>query len=101
MRSNISTCSILIGAEGAAATGAAACTGSGITGFASVGVPLGDVPSMRRDIPTAVARIGRDLLLGDLAQHTRRIRADVPPDFSSALYASALWKPARASGSAA
>ena len=70
-------------------------------GFASVGVPLGDVPSMRRDIPTAVARIGRDLLLGDLAQHAQRIRADVPPDFSSALYASALWKPARAYGAAA
>ncbi|MGO4328744.1 FAD/NAD(P)-binding protein [Cupriavidus sp. 2TAF22] len=63
-------------------------------GFASTGVPLGDVPSMRRDIPGAVARISRDLLLADLALHELRIRADVPADFGPELYASAVRKAA-------
>lgn len=45
-------------------------------GFASVGLPLGDVPSMRRDIPRSVARISRDLLLADLALHEQRMRGD-------------------------
>jgi cation diffusion facilitator CzcD-associated flavoprotein CzcO len=60
-------------------------------GFASVGVPLGDLPSMRRDIPAVVARISRDLALADLARHEERVRAEVPADFDGALYASALW----------
>jgi len=61
-------------------------------GFASTGVPLGDVPSMRRDIPGAVARISRDLLLADLPLHERRIRGEVPVDFGPEFYAAALWK---------
>ena len=60
------------------------------SGFASVGVPLGDVPSMRRDIPAAVARIGHDLLHADLALHQARIDADVAPDFGAERYAAAL-----------
>ncbi|WP_458761657.1 SidA/IucD/PvdA family monooxygenase [Cupriavidus basilensis] len=70
-------------------------------GFASVGVPLGDVPSMRRDIPGSVARISRDLLLADLALHERRIRADVPADFGAEVYAGAVWKPTGAALAAA
>lgn len=70
-------------------------------GFASVGVPLGDVPSMRRDIPGSVARISRDLLLADLALHERRIRADVPADFGAEFYAGAVWKPTGAALAAA
>ncbi|QOT74722.1 SidA/IucD/PvdA family monooxygenase [Cupriavidus basilensis] len=70
-------------------------------GFASVGVPLGDVPSMRRDIPGSVARISRDLLLADLALHEQRIRADVPADFGAQFYAGAVWKPTGAALAAA
>ncbi|KDP87105.1 monooxygenase [Cupriavidus sp. SK-3] len=70
-------------------------------GFASVGVPLGDVPSMRRDIPASVARISRDLLLADLALHEQRIRGDVSADFGAEFYAGALWKPANTALAAA
>ena len=61
-------------------------------GFVSAGVPLGDLPSMRRDIPAVVARISRDLVLADLDQHEVRLRSDVPPDFDVSLYAAALWR---------
>lgn len=61
-------------------------------GFASVGVPLGDVPCMRRDIPATVARISQDLVLADLTRHEQRIRTHVPPDFGEELYGSARWK---------
>jgi cation diffusion facilitator CzcD-associated flavoprotein CzcO len=62
-------------------------------GFVSGGVPVGDVPSMKRSLPTVVARISRDLFLADLDRHEQRMRGDVPPDFGSDLYASAVWKP--------
>ncbi|MFZ4285810.1 SidA/IucD/PvdA family monooxygenase [Variovorax sp. HJSM1_2] len=61
-------------------------------GFASTGVPLGDVPSMRRDIPAAVAQISRDLALADLPLHLRRIEAEVAPDYGPELYAAAVWQ---------
>ncbi|MBV9824851.1 MAG: NAD(P)/FAD-dependent oxidoreductase [Alphaproteobacteria bacterium] len=56
-------------------------------GFVSGGWPIGDVPSMKRGIPTVVGRISRDLFLADLATHQRRLTADVPPDFTEELYA--------------
>lgn len=59
-------------------------------GFVSFGVPTGDVPSMKRDIPAIVARISRDLFFADFEHHARRMTADVPPDFTEAAYASAL-----------
>ncbi|HET7884336.1 MAG TPA: NAD(P)-binding domain-containing protein [Acetobacteraceae bacterium] len=59
-------------------------------GFVSFGLPIGDVPSMKRDIPTVVARISHDLFLADAAQHERRMIGDVPADFAPALYASAV-----------
>lgn len=61
-------------------------------GMVSRGVPLGDVPSMRRDIPALVSRIGRDLLLDDLPAHERRLRAEVPADFPAEVYAQAVWR---------
>lgn len=61
-------------------------------GYASVGAPLGDVPSMRRDIPAAVRRIGADLFLADLDLHEARARVDVEPDFGPDLYAGAVWQ---------
>ncbi|WP_436291198.1 MULTISPECIES: hypothetical protein [unclassified Variovorax] len=63
-------------------------------GFVSAGLPLGDVPSMRREIPAVVAHISRDLALADLELHEQRIRVEVAPDFDEDLYAAALWKPA-------
>ncbi|KAF1049473.1 SidA/IucD/PvdA family monooxygenase [Xylophilus sp.] len=65
-------------------------------GFASVGLPLGDVPSLRRDVPALVARISRDLVLADLDLHEQRIRAHVPPDFGDELYGPALWRGGKA-----
>jgi FAD-dependent urate hydroxylase len=59
-------------------------------GFVSFGVPTGDVPSMKRDIPTIVAHISRDLFLADFDQHARRMTRDVAPDFTEVAYASAV-----------
>jgi cation diffusion facilitator CzcD-associated flavoprotein CzcO len=59
-------------------------------GFVSFGLPIGDVPSMKRDIPTIVARISRDLFLADLETLERRMRGAVPPDFPAELYARAV-----------
>ncbi|MFP4896593.1 SidA/IucD/PvdA family monooxygenase [Paraburkholderia sp. EG304] len=61
-------------------------------GFVSAGVPVGDVPSMKRDIPSVVRRISRDLFLGDLAAHEARLTAPVPADFDESAYASSVWQ---------
>lgn len=60
-------------------------------GFVSFGVPVGDVPSMKRGHPAVTAAISRDLFLADFAHHQRRMTGDVPPDFGPALYAGAVW----------
>jgi FAD-dependent urate hydroxylase len=60
------------------------------SGFVSFGLPIGDVPSMKRDIPTIVARISSDLFLADIGAHERRMTGDVAPDFSEEIYASAV-----------
>jgi cation diffusion facilitator CzcD-associated flavoprotein CzcO len=62
-------------------------------GFVSFGVPIGDVPSMKRGIPTVTAQISRDLFLADFDHHQRRMTGDVPPDFTPELYAKAMWNP--------
>lgn len=62
-------------------------------GFASTGLPLGDVPSIRGYVPAVVRRISEDLLLADLALHKARTRADVAADFGQELYAGAIWRP--------
>ena len=59
-------------------------------GFVSFGLPIGDIPSMKRDIPTVVARIGSDLFLADIHAHERRITGDVAPDFNEEIYARAV-----------
>ena len=61
-------------------------------GFASAGLPLGDVPSMRRDLPALVSRISRDLMLADWKHHERRMNSDVPPEFDETLYAAAVYR---------
>ena len=62
-------------------------------GFVSFGLPIGDVPSMKRDIPTVVARISGDLFLADIEAHERRMTGDVAPDFTPEFYASAVRNP--------
>ena len=59
-------------------------------GFVSFGLPIGDIPSMKRDIPTIVARISSDLFLADAEAHRRRMTGDVPPDFGREIYPSAI-----------
>jgi cation diffusion facilitator CzcD-associated flavoprotein CzcO len=62
-------------------------------GFVSFGLPIGDVPSMRRDIPLVTARISRDLFLADLDSHEQRMTGGIAADFPDDAYASAVWKP--------
>lgn len=59
-------------------------------GFLSFGLPIGDVPSMKRDIPVIVSRISADLFHDDLTILRNRMNGDVPPDFSTELYRSAV-----------
>jgi cation diffusion facilitator CzcD-associated flavoprotein CzcO len=60
--------------------------------FVSFGLPVGDIPSFKRDIPAIVARISRDLFLADLASHEERINGSIAEDFSTDLYSSAVWR---------
>jgi len=60
--------------------------------FVSYGLPVGDVPSFRRDIPGVVSRISRDLFLADLPAHETRINGSVDPDFDGEFYASSIWR---------
>jgi len=62
-------------------------------GFFSFGWPEGEVPSMKRGVPTIVARISRDLFLADLDAHRHRLAADVAPDFAETLYEPAIRRP--------
>jgi FAD-dependent urate hydroxylase len=59
-------------------------------GFVSFGVPVGDVPSMKRGLPAVAARISRDLFFADFPAHQQRLSGDVAPEFSEALYAAAV-----------
>ena len=61
-------------------------------GFVSFGLPIGDVPSMRRDIPLVAARISRDLFLADLESHENRMTGAIAADFSDDAYLSAVWR---------
>ncbi|MBD2492026.1 NAD(P)-binding domain-containing protein [Aulosira sp. FACHB-615] len=67
-------------------------------GFVSFGLPIGDVPSIRRDVPAIVSRISHDLFFADWSLHEARITSDnVAPDFEPSLYANAVWQqPAKA-----
>ncbi len=62
-------------------------------GFVSFGVPIGDVPSMKRGLPAVTARVSRDLFFADFPAHAQRLAADVAPEFPEALYAAAVWSP--------
>jgi cation diffusion facilitator CzcD-associated flavoprotein CzcO len=60
-------------------------------GFVSFGVPIGDVPSMKRGHPSVTAAISRDLFLADFEHHQQRMTGDVPADFGPEHYAKAVW----------
>jgi FAD-dependent urate hydroxylase len=62
-------------------------------GFVSFGVPVGDVPSMKRGLPAVAARISRDLFFADFPAHQQRLSGDVAPEFDEGLYASAVRSP--------
>jgi hypothetical protein len=62
-------------------------------GFVSFGLPIGDVPSMKRDIPVIVGRISADLFVRNLAVLRERMTGSVPQDFSDALYRAAARRP--------
>jgi FAD-dependent urate hydroxylase len=62
-------------------------------GFVSFGVPVGDVPSMKRGLPAVAARISRDLFFADFPAHQQRLLGDVAPEFLEELYAAAVWRP--------
>jgi FAD-dependent urate hydroxylase len=61
-------------------------------GFVSFGVPVGDVPSMKRGLPAVTARISHDLFFADFAAHEARLAADIAPEFRESLYAAAVWR---------
>jgi cation diffusion facilitator CzcD-associated flavoprotein CzcO len=61
-------------------------------GFVSFGVPVGDVPSMKRGLPAVTQRISRDLFFADLPDHARRLTSDIAAEFPESLYAAALWR---------
>jgi len=60
-------------------------------GFVSFGLPIGDVPSIKRDVPAVVRSISRDLFFADFDWHQQRINSDIAADFAEDLYASAIW----------
>ena len=60
-------------------------------GFVSFGLPIGDVPSLRRDVPAVVSAISRDLFLADNDHHEARIVSGIGPEFGEDAYRSALW----------
>ncbi|MFL5284283.1 MAG: NAD(P)-binding domain-containing protein [Rhodopila sp.] len=59
-------------------------------GFLSFGLPIGDVPSMKRDIPVIVGRISADFFTDDLDLLRPCMVSDVKPDFTDELYRSAV-----------
>lgn len=61
-------------------------------GFVSFGLPIGDVPSIRRDVPAVVRCISHDLFFDDWAAHETRITGTVPPEFDESLYAHSVWR---------
>ena len=59
-------------------------------GFVSLGLPIGDVPCMKRDIPTLARQISADLFAADLDVLRVRMLGDVPPGITDAMYRSAV-----------
>lgn len=62
-------------------------------GFVSFGVPVGDVPSMKRGLPAVAARVSHDLFFADFPAHEERLKGGVAPEFADDLYAGAVLRP--------
>ena len=60
------------------------------SGFVSLGLPIGDIPCMKRDIPVLTSRIGADLFDDDIDALRQRMVGDVPPGFTDQIYRSAV-----------
>ena len=60
------------------------------SGFVSFGLPIGDVPAMRRDIPVLAGRISADLFTDNLDLLGPRMVGKVRPVFSDAIYQAAV-----------
>ena len=60
------------------------------SGFVSFGLPIGDVPCMKRDIPVITSRISADLFNTSLDVLRPKMVGDVPPGFTDAIYRSAV-----------
>ena len=60
------------------------------SGFVSLGLPIGDIPCMKRDIPVITSRISADLFDGDLEVLRQRMVSEVPPAFTDAIYSAAV-----------
>ncbi|MEX3845694.1 NAD(P)-binding domain-containing protein [Paraburkholderia sp. BR10882] len=63
--------------------------------FVSRGLPVGDVPSMKRDIPAVIRRISEDLFLDDIEAHEARMSAVVAADFEPSLYVDSVYSEER------
>ncbi len=60
------------------------------SGFVSFGLPIGDVPCMKRDIPVITSHISADLFDAELDVLRQRMVSDVPPGFTDDIYRSAV-----------
>lgn len=60
------------------------------SGFVSLGLPIGDIPCMKRDIPVITSRISADLFNGELEVLRQRMVSEVPPAFTDAIYRAAV-----------
>jgi hypothetical protein len=60
------------------------------SGFVSFGLPIGDIPCMKRDIPVITSRISADLFEVELGALRERMVGDVQPGFSEEIYRSAV-----------
>lgn len=62
----------------------------GYSGMVSHGRPVGDIPSLRHNVPRLVSAIGRDLFLADRDRHLERMLAPTADDLTGAEYAHAV-----------
>jgi hypothetical protein len=63
----------------------------------SRGLPVGDVPSMKRDIPVMIRRISEDLFINDPSARAARTSAEVPAEFDVSHYEGCVYDKARIS----
>jgi cation diffusion facilitator CzcD-associated flavoprotein CzcO len=56
----------------------------------SFGRPIGDIPSLRTEIPRLVAAISRDFFFADYPQHLHRMMSEPAPEFGPEPYVSSV-----------